>query len=84
MAQYYGFRAVEVLTAVTTNDFGRNTPYVMEVTASVDTKIYINDNPDGGFKAQGIPLKAGVMRIIPLQTYWFTSDAAVDVVAYLP
>jgi hypothetical protein len=84
MAQYYGFRGVQVLENVTSGDFGRNTPLVLEVTATVDTKIYVNDNPDQGFKAQGIPLKANEMRIVPLQCYWFTTDAPVTVVAYRP
>lgn len=84
MAQQYGFRGVEVMEGVTKGDFGRNIPFLMEVTSAVDTKIYINDNPQQGYIAQGIPLKANVMRTIPMQVYWFKSDAAVTVVAYRP
>lgn len=84
MAQQYGFRTSVVLENVTSGQFGPTVPLFLEVTASVNTKIFINDNPDSGYLAPGIPLTANVMRTIPMQAARFRADAPVTVVGYLP
>lgn len=83
MGQYLGFRGVAVLENVTKGDFGRNVPMAIEVTATTETKIYINEFPEQGHLPQGIPVPVGT-RLIPMQTYNFRSDDPVTVVGYRP
>lgn len=57
-----------------------------EVDADVDTLFYPNpmmlDGTPKPVAPDGIPIKAGVTRCIPMALYNFKADAAVTVVAY--
>lgn len=83
-----GCRTVKVLSNVTSGDIG--TPFVsVEVTNSnaTDVTLYVNHFPEQGHATvgdplQGIPIKAGTTREIPMIVYNFVATGAVTVVAY--
>jgi len=88
MSGLRGCRNVQVLTSVSSGTLGTPSMYV-EVTNNnaTDILIYINDYPDqghptAGVASQGIPIKAGTTREIPMYVYNFTATGAVTVVAY--
>lgn len=81
-----GFRSHKVITG-TTGVLDRQGAFIyLEVTSATDTLFYPNINDVNGNIApagsDGIPLKAGVTKIIPMAVYNFKADAAVTVVAY--
>ena len=78
-----GFRSHKVVTG-TSGTLG--TQYLhIEVTNDGGSAIlfYPNDFPEQGRPAtEGIPVKAGATRIIPMTCYNFTASGTVTVVAY--
>ena len=78
-----GFRQHKVIIG-TSGSIG--TPYIyMEVTndTGADVLFYLNDFPEGGHPAtDGIPIKAGTTRSVPMECYNFTASGTVTVVAY--
>ena len=85
MAYSIGFRTVKVLEEVTEADLDQSGAYVfLEVTnnGTSDVKFYVNDFAHQGVKEQGIPIKAGTTRVIPMQIYKFRATGPVTVVAY--
>lgn len=86
MSIYGGFRTHKVQTG-TTGDLDRHGAYThLEVEAATNTLFYPNALLDDGQpnprQPDGIPIKAGVTRIILMQVYNWKADAAVTVVAY--
>jgi hypothetical protein len=80
-----GLRDVRVLKDITEADFERFSPVYMEVTnnGAEDVEISLNDFSFQGHPAsEGIPIKAGTTRNIPMRVYNFKATGAVTVVAY--
>jgi hypothetical protein len=88
MKSVVGCRSVKVLAGVTSGTLGGQ--YILsEVTnaGASDVLFYPNDFPNQGHPAngvpdQGIPIKAGETRVIPMIIYNFTTTGKVTVVAY--
>jgi hypothetical protein len=85
----YGFHTHKVVTGTEGDISGRGYFKMVEVTSTVDTLFYpnaFNYNEDGTFShpkhSDGIPIKAGVPKVIPMAVYNFKADAAVTVVAF--
>lgn len=78
-----GFRSHKVLVG-TEGTLG--TQYsLIEVTngTGADVLFYLNDFPESGHPAtDGIPIKAGTTRVIPMICHNFTASGIVTVVAY--
>jgi hypothetical protein len=84
MANFAGFRTVQVLSNVTDGTLNGNT-LLIEVTnpGGTDVTIRLNNFPEQGHPASDpIPVKAGSTREIPMRVYNFTASGAVTVVAY--
>jgi hypothetical protein len=83
-----GCRSVLVLPAANAGTLGTQYIYV-EVTndTASDIIFYPNDfgsqgHPAAGLVSQGIPIKAGTTREIPMAVYNYTATGNVTVVAY--
>jgi hypothetical protein len=83
-----GFRSHKVITAQTFGVLDTHGAYIyLEVDSATDTLFYPNAiNPTTGDPVaagvDGIPIKAGVTKVVPMAVYNFKADAAVTVVAY--
>lgn len=83
----YGFRGHVVVKGKTEAMLDRFGSILMvEVSSDVDTTFYPNPFDDQGnpspVQRAGIPIKAGVIRTIPMQMYNFKADNPVTVVGY--
>jgi len=78
-----GFRQYKVIVGAV-GTLGTQYAYI-EVTndTGADVLLYLNDFPEGGHPAtDGIPIKAGTTRPIPVTCYNFVASGTVTVVAY--
>ena len=78
-----GFRQHKTITGVSGTLGAQYTTTEVTNSTGDDILFYVNDFPGGGHPASdGIPIKAGTTRIIPMIIYNFTSSGIVTVVAY--
>lgn len=83
--QTSGYRQHIVKTGLTGFLSRSGAVHRVEVDAAADTMFYPNAFEDDGTTprpSDGIPIKAGVTRVIPMQIYNYKADASVTVVAY--
>lgn len=88
MGNNVGFRSNKVFENVPANQLTTIDNYgaFLQVEVTNDTagtvKFYPNQFEGQGHKGDGIPIKAGQTRIIPMAVYNFKADGVVTVVAY--
>lgn len=81
-----GFRGHKVVTGTSGVIDRAGALHRVEVDSAVDTLFFPNALDDKGVERMvpidGIPIKAGVTRVIPMQIYSYKANATVTVVAY--
>lgn len=85
--QTTGYRGHKVVTATSSGLLSRSGAFHrLEVDSATDTLFYPNALDDAlnavTPPVDGIPIKAGVTRVIPMQVYTYKADAPVTIVAY--